>query len=221
MKTSLLLFTFSFISCASPVYRLHPETHPVRWDQGNALVSQTRDGLTATLHYIRHNGHSMVLDLELVNETGEPMFIDPKAIHAYTFTSHPESVSAKIGNTLFATDPERRLIEIEKTMSRETNSYAAGLILNAAVDLTSPEHERISNAIDRQTASMDFDHRISSLDAQHNAWRNLALRKTDLGPGQVVNGFIQIPFDANSTYYRVVVPYGDRPFEFVFRQWKH
>jgi hypothetical protein len=39
--------------------------------------------------------------------------------------------------------------------------------------------------------------------------------------GQMVNGFIQIPFDPNSTYYRVVVPYGDRPFEFVFRQLKH
>lgn len=221
MKPSLLPLLLLLSACASPVWRLQPVSDQIRWDQGNALVTQTHDGLTATMHYIRHNGYSMVLDLELVNESGESLFIDPKAIHAYTLTSHPESITSKIGNTFFATDPEQRLIEIEKTMSRETNSYAAGLILNAAVDLTSTEHERISNSIDRQTASADFDQRLASLDAQHNAWRNMALRKTDLGPGQVVNGFIQIPFDPTSSFYRVVVPFGDQPFEFVFRQLKH
>jgi hypothetical protein len=221
MKPSLLLFIVLLSACASPVWRLHPVSDKIRWDQGNALVSKSNDGLTATLHYIRHNGNSMVLDLELVNESDQPMFIDPKAIHMYTFTSHPESITSNIGSTFFATDPEQQLIDIEKTMSRETNSYAAGLILNAAVDLTSSENDRISNSIDRQTAASDFDQRLASLDAQHNAWRNMALRKTDLGPGQVVNGFIQIPFDPKSSYYRVVVPYGDRPFEFVFQQLKH
>lgn len=221
MKTLFLPCILLLSSCAAPVWRLHPVSDKIQWDQGNALVSQTNDGLTATLHYIRHNGYSMVLDLELVNETDQSVFIDPEAIHAYTFTSHPESISANIGNTFFATDPEQELIAIEKTMSRETRLYATGLILNAAVDLTSTEQDRISNSIDRQTASADFDSRIASLDAQHNAWRNLALRKTDLGAGQVVNGFIQIPFDPNSRYYRVVVPYGERPFEFVFRQLKH
>ena len=221
MKLSLLSFILLFSACASPVWRLHPVSDKIRWDQGNALVSKTNDGLTATLHYIRHNGYSMVLDLELVNETDQSLLVDPKFIHVYTFTSHPESISANIGNTFFATDPEQQLIHIEKTMSRETNSYAAGLILNAAVDLTSSEQERISNSIDRQTASADFDSRLASLDSQHNAWRNMALRKTDLEPGQVVNGFIQIPFDPNSSFYRVVVPFGDRPFEFTFQQLKH
>jgi hypothetical protein len=221
MKTSLLAFILLLTGCASPVFRLHPVTETIRWDQGNALVTKSHDGLTATVHYIRHNGSSMVLDLELVNESEQSLFIDPKAIHTYTFTSHPESITAKIGSTFFATDPEQQLIAIEKSMSRETNSYAAGLILNAAVDLTSSEQERISNSIDRQTAAADFDHRLASLDAQHNAWRNMALRKTDLGPGQVVNGFIQIPFDPNSSFYRIVVPYGDRPFEFTFQQLKH
>jgi hypothetical protein len=170
---------------------------------------------------VRHSGNAIVLDLEVINETDDALHIDPKAIHAYTYAKKPSSKSARIVKTFFAFDPEERLISLEKTMSRETNSYVTGQFLNLASDLVSNDQDRVGNAIDRQTQSASFDHRIASLRSQHQAWTTMALRKTDLGPNQVVNGFIQFSFDPEAEYYRVIIPYGERPFEFIFRQNRH
>lgn len=235
MKSStqliLLSLTLIFTACASPVYRLTPEQE-AEWIQGTQYVTQEQNGVTAVMSYTRHNDGMITFDLQMINQSGEKMKIDPKQFFYVAYDSHPYKTEGNRLDSRFVIDPEAKILEIDKIMARRRTARSVEQFLDATIEIANIAHDISTDsynsrgyterAIERRISAENFDDSMSSLENQRFAWSNLALRRTDLGNDQEVNGFINIPHHERSRFIEIHLPIPelDTEFRFLYNQEK-
>lgn len=242
-----------------PVYRLHAQAPDSTsfWDRGKKVVTHTVDSLQVAVSYARTTNEGHKFRLAFVNRSSNPVTVDPLGIYAVVTEKLSEEERVQISryadgrtdsvmrrdtlstaDTLYARNPERMLLKIDKERSRvEADAEeAAGLnALSATLDAVSaiadppqtPE-ERTADAAedaedDREQAERRarLRRRNAGLGRRRTRWAQSALRRTTLAPSMRTSGFVIVPVDPRAYTLVLNVEGRSEVLTVPFRQTRH
>lgn len=233
LKTLPLLIVVLAAGCfaPSPVVRLTPRGSDVVWVSGRAVVARERPDHRVAVAFDHQAGNAAAIRLEVVNTSDRRMEVDPSRVTYATCVQ--ESVCRAKSPVV---DPEKELIDIDQSQSQErahqANEASWGLALvlletTAAVASTAggkpgQASQHLRNAADDSARSRTeiaaSEHRVDRLEAQKHRWSIEALRRTTLGPGQGVAGFVYVPIDSSASIVWLGVQVSGEPVWFTFDQ---
>jgi hypothetical protein len=249
LPVKILIAALFLPACSpEPVLRLHTdhtEEERIMVYQGMEYLISEKEHSTAILSYYRHIGDRIVMDLEVFNDSEEPIRFEPSELEykAYrlprTWDENPEEhegreVAIARKN---AHDPETILLNIDKETSRSlarnrTNILLEGITsgLATATELAqaggdtsySGQEARRQNRERRamqRTARRDNHYcYIAGLNERRTYWETETLRTTDLIPGESVAGEISFPVTENAGMIDIFVEIGGETHTFRYRQ---
>jgi hypothetical protein len=258
--TVCVLFAVGLTGCSpDPVYRLRAQAPDSTsfWDQGKQVVTHTVDSLQVAVSYARTTNEGHKFRLAFVNRSSHPITVDPLGVYAVVTEKLSEEERVQISryddgstdyvmrrdtlstaDTLYARNPERMLLKIDKERSRvEADAEeAAGLdalsaTLDAVSEIADPPQtpqERTADAAedaeeDREQAERRArrQRRRASLGRRRARWAQSALRRTTLAPGMRTSGFVIVPVDPRAYTLVVHVDGGPDTVTVPFRQMRH
>jgi len=219
---SLLLFVFIFTKCSPiPVYRLQPvdNHHFKRWIRGHQVLRIDGHKYGAALAFDKQVNNLLVFDLQVINKSDSMISVIPDSIYSVTYTHfYKDSLGHELSmfrhELVYAHNPEKELIRVDKQKHKEDADMATDQFLNAtsslldvAYDVSSAinpppprqrrEHERSEIENNTYMTKREAQHAniVRSLSARHFQWSTEALRRTDLTPNETIRGLIFITAD--------------------------
>ena len=238
MRLAGLLLLGSFLiatslGCATPapLVRLKPSAGEVVWVSGRATVARADAGIRVGVAFDRQDGPALGLRVEVENGTGANLDVDPRE---FTFTNCRDARPSSCSLTTRVIDPERVLLALDETQSRERAKTVNGqallgtlVILNAVGDVATIASGRadqntgagtVAAGSMMQTAAIAGETRRLSLAHQQAIWSNEALRHNTLFPGSGTGGRVYVPIDLDAGVVWLHVRTGGRVFSFPFQQ---
>ena len=206
---SFIILLVSLNACApEPVFRLTPKAPQTTFYHGTEYVHILKDSLRLTIAYYRHVDDAFIMDVELVNKRDSTIRIGPRDFWYNAYRVYAQNVP--FDSTYFlahavAYSPQRKMLSIDMEMSRERAQedtedllYGIGLGLSVAAEVAANdpqqeeeiEEDRQRSYINRQIDNEAFRYRQMSLARQREMWEQQTLRKTDLLPGESMQGLI-------------------------------
>lgn len=199
---------------------------PVRWEAGRGWMTQTADGVTASVAFLEAGPGAYLFEVALDQTAGDPVTLSPETIQFVV--EDPEGCLPTP-----AEDPEAHLAGLRRAEALELQSQAqvAGLSLvgdfldlaSLARPLPPAERARRDAARSRRQAdearaaetSQRLRERLAS-DRQH--WERAALRRTTLAPGGHLQGKVVVRrLLPHARRVSLQLPVGPRRFVFAFR----
>lgn len=225
------LWPLLLTGCAAPVYQLTPETGEVAWIEGRPTTRAERGGLTLVASYERLDLDYVALDIEVKNRTDRSVDINPADFrYAALNPVHDTLRSPSTGTRLayFAADPTREADRVSAYQEREVKRLKRARILNTVL-LVAAVASDVASSTSRKNASADrwvrnrvthdnlytaiqakrmIDHgtfadRMQRYDYEAYRWRELALKRTTVAPGESVRGLVYLPLNKDASYLLV------------------
>jgi len=234
----LVLLTVIFIAgCIRPypLYNLIPaENYNSRWLFGSEYVMISENDITTSVAYINSENDLLVFDMEVINTSNEDILVTPEIFYYNILVSKFEDDTLKV----MAIDPEKRLMFINKALSRQNAAMSNQVISNVIMettsligDVTDPDDKTLQEQqldlqqdMEREVKAFRAENRIRNqlnvLKNQQNYWSSEVLRRTTLKPGDAVRGKIFFPAKRDIKKLQLVVKIEDHQFDLVFDQQK-
>jgi hypothetical protein len=234
----LVLLTVIFIAgCIRPypLYNLIPaENYNSRWLLGSEYVTISENDIIASVAYLNSESDLLVFDMEVINASVEDILVTPEIFYYNILASKFEDDTLKV----MAIDPEKRLMFINKALSRQNASLSNQMISNIIMETTSligdvadpddktPQEQQLDlqQDMEREVKAFRDENRIrnqiNALKNQQNYWASEVLRRTTLKPGDAVRGKIFFPAKRDIKKLQLVVKIEDHQFDLVFDQQK-
>ncbi len=253
-----------FTGCTpDPVYRLraHVPDSTSFWDQGREVVTHTVDSLQVAVSYANTTNDGHKFRLAFINRSSAPVTVDPLGVYAvvteklsdrkrikrtrYDSTRGREFTgyvfrrdTLATADTLYARNPERVLLEIDKERSREEAEAeeaaaldALSVTLDAVGEIADPPQspeERTADAAEdaeeerkRAERRARRERRRARLGQRRTKWAQSALRRTTLAPGMRTSGFVVVPVDPHAFTLVLHVEGRSGVVKVPFRQIRH
>lgn len=232
---SLALMTLVVLSGCAPATlnpTLKPDRPVSRWVHGDGFVEEAREGVKVGVAFHRSGVRHLQFSVEILNESGQPMTVDPQLIQCQFSEALKPSTRE---STHTAVDPEAQLRAMEAAKAREAKArsnastmHGIFFLLDVADTIantkkrTVEENRRVS---DEQAKTYDrlerdkknAEERIADLSARQREKEKVSLRKHTLEPGGKLNGLVEFQADASAhRKMRLRIPVGERAFEFDF-----
>ena len=220
IKFIFLILLLALSGCATPlpVSQLTSGAENSRWVQGREYLSQTINGLTVTLSYYKNEGNLLVFDVLVDNASQRGIEVHSGQARIKSFDQNQLEIDSKN-----AIDPEDKLLEFDKTASRQqaqiANEAAANAVFATAdlvatiSDETNPNiskaeadarfNDRLLWSQDRQN---DYDRQQAYLEKIKNTrlyWEEAPLRRTTVSHNEYINGRIFFERDVLATNYQI------------------
>ncbi len=229
----LLLCALVFSSCFTPkaVVRISPEEEEsVRWNYGQAFARKRIGDIGVQAAYANYDKHYLIFDVEVSNYGDQEILVSPE----YLFLEAD-------GRQLRAIDPERQLLSMEiedarQEASRKNLAVAIGTaaVVGAVAAIASDTDDEDNNRSDNDNEELA----VTSLyvgatvapaiadapmppppgPASPWFWSDYALRKTTLGPNQMVSGKVMFPRNDEIVRMVLVAPIQEEIFRLKFQQ---
>lgn len=198
-------------------------------------VSSEEENSSAILAYYRHIGGEIIMDLEVVNYGDDMIRFSPKDIsysvymYRYQYDKSPDDgewVEEMIAEDKVI-DPEEMILRVDKNEARavarnRTSTVLEGIsgTMYALDDLSSvgssTSTERAARYLRRNSLAMEraerrdqFYSQVSNLNEMRTYWETMAIRTTDLLPGESIAGEISIRNNKNARIYQVNIQIGN------------
>ncbi len=237
-----LLFILNYESCMvtpRPVLRLHPlvPEPEIKWLQGKEYVKlETEESILYLAFYKQYRDY-VAFDISIFNRSDEPILIQPERFYFKPLSIIVEK-SRKISlDTVYAVDPEQKLLEIDKTLASRDAAYATALgydILGSFFDVTyhlatlgkeKTEEEKQTEELQDQTRELnrlyrdvEYEKTVSKLESERSLWEFKAIRKTTLPPGFSLHGLIFFPIKYQAKEIQLNFPVGSNIYSVNFQQ---
>ena len=228
--------TSSGCVASEPVLRLTPLAESVFWIGGTAAVIQEGKSARVAAAFVRQQEDLVSFRVEVENTASTPILVGPSNFYYATCTRLADNRSRQCGPARWAVNPEKVLLDLDITRSRQKAGHmneealAAPLLflsLGAAVAGTaSRDHHATSLAL--HSAAMagsaldasQFEDRqqASAYEMERANWETAALRKTTLLPGNRVVGLVYVARDVAANEVSLQMQIGDEVLTFRFRQ---
>ena len=225
MKNSIKIFVTACIlglsGCAGPlpISQLNSQQENGRWVQGREYLSQTIDGLTVTMSYYKNEDNLLVFDVLIDNASQRNIEVHPGQSSIKALSESKSEI-----NFIAAVNPEDKLLEFDKTASRQQAQIANDALANAVLstaDLVSTISDESNPNVSQAEADARFNDRLLwSQDRQNDFareqayleeikntrlyWEEAPLRRTTVGSKEYVNGRIFFERDLKAKYYQVI-----------------
>ena len=247
MKKLLLIVPFICIillSCAPrprPIIRLHPISKEIHWHLGKEVFSYNDNEISVAIAFEEADRKYLIFNLEIANQTKDTIMFVPGQFY-YTQYIKLEDLTyiRKTKEEVYAIDPEEKILEIEKEISREDASYAGyklreasvgflnflGFIANLGKTKTREEMEqeqlqREEDRIDKQEFEKRYMGKIKRFNNIRDKWKSTTLRKTSLGPNQIISGRVYFPKCKKENYFIFYFPINHSLIQFPFQKELH
>ena len=235
VATGLVLF---LTGCAPTMtYQLRPVSGEVAQIDGRAITKVTSpDSVVIVASYEREDLQYIALDIEVKNQTGQPLDVDPARFSTRAMDAHqyvlPDPFTAGALYERTAADPDREAKQIVTNRMQEEKRLKRAKILNtvlmvavvagsvAASSKPQSYEKYVSNRITYNSAfnaiqaKRIIDHtmfadRMQRFDYEEYRWHELAMKRTTVLPGESVRGFVYLPKTPKAAFLQLLYPAAD------------
>ncbi|MGM0566549.1 MAG: hypothetical protein ACQESX_07335 [Bacteroidota bacterium] len=229
-----LILIIPFLSgcfSATPIAKLEPVEENVQWNYGQQMVYRTTDSITVGMAFSRSTDRYIVFDMIFTNHSNQDILVKPETFQ-YQGTNEYGTL---LGTKLYAADPEEKLLDIDKQLSKTNAQKANHAVLSlisttaeataaiASLNDTPAERANVSDDIRRNQyyrtqVRNDMEAESWSLNEQRDFWSNAVLRKTTLKPGFYVEGKVFFERNECAASCTFSIPVNGTSFEYSFKQ---
>lgn len=236
-----LAVSFVFASCApAPVLRLKPLFSETKWIYGKEFARSATDQVEIAVAFENMDVAAIIFDLEIINLSEQPIIVSPEKFY-YLPLNWPQDTTGlhAPGKISYAIDPEIRILDLDKEISRENASYATatgidavgsllGLFVAIATigkekteeEIKEEEKRRCDEEVSRQEREIYHANSLANLKNEKVKWESTTLRRTTLEPDQSARGRIYFRANKRAKYLRLCFPIGEANLQIVFEQQK-
>jgi hypothetical protein len=244
----LLLGTLLGLSgCAPTQYlQLRPVSGEVGDYQGRSVTKITADSVEVVASFEREDMEYLALDVELKNHADQPLDVDPSNFRITLLDADKQPlVQPGVVDFKQAADPEYEAGKMPTKIQREEARLKRNRIINTALfvaiiaaDIASSSSSNrnsrdFGRAINRQNNlavafnalqvkrvidHTSFENKMQRFQFEEYRWRELAMKRTTLQPGQTVRGFVYLPKVKGSTYLNLTYPTPSGTLQLLFEQ---
>lgn len=228
------------VSCATPqaVIRMNPLSQDVKWNYGQAYVSDTLNGIVVEAAFEKATHDYTIFNIAVVNLSNMSYLADP----AY-FTFEEQNNDSVSPTIIRALDPETMLLNIDKEMSQseaDAKNLAVGaavatgaLLATAAVVAVSSDNDDDVHYSNHRYADPDLliaaplmietvddnpESYVAETDRRREFWELSTMRKTTLDPGFKIEGKVIFPRFEKAAIYTLKLPVDNKYIEIPFTQ---
>lgn len=223
-----------FGSCTPTQYvQLHPVSGPVASVDGRYVTKANADSVEVVASYEREDMEYLALDIEIKNRSENPIDVDPAAFKMELLNADRKPLD-KAGNVAVrqAVDPEYESGRTAYKIKKEEHRLKRAKILNTVAlvaviasdiatstsrstnrDFKSWANNRVTHdvAYNLIQAKRVIDHgvfadRMQRYQFEGYRWRELALKRTTLQPGESVRGFVYLPKVKEAAFLNLSYP---------------
>jgi hypothetical protein len=244
-KTLLIvLFSTLLFSCATTsVMRLRPVEQESIFDGGKQIVKQENNGLKVVASYDGCFEKYMVFDVEVFNNTDQPLIISPKD---FTFIPLDEnkqnivSVDGKYIYTYQGIEPQHQINYVNKEMANQEAKIKRARIVNTflfvggivALIASSGRHTESAwrtaqvaeTVVQVVQVKRIIDHtnyysKMDKLNREGQFWSQENFRTSVLKPGQSMRGGVFLESNSRAKFVQLFYKTENEPITFMFEQW--
>jgi hypothetical protein len=237
VKASILIIfgvlTIVLNGCVQrPVYKLE-SMEEKEFYMGREISTKENDSTKISVEVDNYNRGQVMFYVQIENKSNNKIFVEPAEFYVDVISQDLNSIDT-LYPRYYAADPEKEINKINHDMESRKSSHAfltgANAVLafiNVASDLTNKKDkhkaDHVSDDINvwanNQTdENIDYDNTVSNLDSKRDYWKNQALRKTDLYPGEQIGGIVEVSTNPKADYMELSVPAGDSVYNFLFKK---
>ena len=224
----LVLLALTSTACFSPrpILQLHPTGAPSAWFYGKEVLTREVDSLRVSLIFDQLVGNELVFAAEIINRSSDTVLVSPET---FFYESFRQGDTTTLSSVIRALDPEREIMDIERTISRERAQRRNALVFDVALTAVVLTAElatmgRSDGEIGSDGGVVDVYFNSGSnddvvfLNRVRQQWTYQALRKTSLPPGMALRGNVIFLDQPEAVSYTVYVPLGDHIIPFSYRK---
>jgi len=218
----------------SPISKLDPQTKNFTWNYGQKYIDKTQDSIRFSIAFNKNAGNDLVFDVEVINRSSDSILVSPEAF----FYKAMNEYGTMLGRYVYAVNPEKMLLEVDKKLAREEAHQANQAIVDlvsttteaaatvATLDESPHKKQALYNEINynrhqREMNAMNSEQRVHSLNAERNFWEDKVLRTTELAPGYSIKGKVYFERNVNAASYEFIFPLGNEVFKINYKQILH
>lgn len=244
----LLLVAFAWLlsSCATQYYQLQPVSGEVAQLDGRHVTKTAADSVEVVASFEREDMEYLALDIEVKNRTERILDIDPANFRMTLLDANRQPlVQPGVVDFKQAADPDyeagrmtHKIRQEEARLKRNRIINTVLLVAIVAADVASSTAPRrngrewnrfvatrntVGAAYNALQLKRVIDHgsfadKMQRFDFEAYRWRELALKRTDVPPGQSVRGFVYLPKAKGATYLNLTYPTATGNIELLFEQ---
>lgn len=215
----LLIFAL-FSSCVSPlpISRLSPDEAQGKWIAGRKYLTQSVGDYSLTLSFYKSDGNLLLFDALFENLSNEEIDFSPLQGRIVAQKMDKTEIS-----TLYPIDPESKLLEYDKTESRERARLANQSISNVVIatsDLIATVAEDTNPNLSQEQANANYNqrerdgqNRLADMDRQEAYlesikntrlyWEEAPIRRTTVGSNEYVEGKLFFERTKEAAFYTI------------------
>jgi hypothetical protein len=233
-------------SCTTQYYQLHPVSGEVAQLEGRAVTKTVADSMEVVASFEREDMEYIALDVELKNRTSLPLNVDPSNFRMTLLDANRQPL-AQPGTVDFkqAADPDYEAGRMGYKVKQEEARLKRNKVLNTvlmvalvATDIASHTSSRRSNSEWRSFVNTQnnlagaytllqakriidhasFANKMQRFQFEEYRWRELAMKRTEVKPGESVRGFVYLPKAKGATYLNITYPTASGELALLFEQ---
>jgi hypothetical protein len=228
---SLLLLTGCAVSNTN--LQLTPVTGDVAQLEGRLITKAEVDSVVVVASFEREDMEYLAMDIEIKNLSSRPLNFDPSDFRYVALDANEDTLREARNPQLpvfrFAANPSTEGELVKDKVKREERRIKTAKILNTvllvaavASDVSSSTrrqsydswarnriaHNNAYNLIQtkRVIDHATFANRMQQYDFEGYRWKELALHRTYIQPGESVRGFVYLPKTKQATFLRLLYP---------------
>ena len=207
------------VSCSAPrsIIKLKPQSKQTSWFYGQEFTGDSIYGIIAKVAFDEVNNPWYLFDVEITNRSNRSLLVDPAQIFCVPLNAKQEPLN---GDTIYAIDPESKLLEIDKSLSINAANQKNQLglcLLAAGIDIATgiavqtdnnPQNDNFRTDLFPAILAGGENNRFEAIDLNElrNTWKSTTLRKTTLEQGFAIHGKVLVPIVPKASYIQLNIP---------------
>jgi len=213
--------------------QLTPMTGDVARIDGRMVTRGEVDSVVIVASFEREDMEYLAMDIEIKNRSGRAINFDPSNFRYVALDANEDTLRESQNQTLAlfrtAANPALETELVKDKIAKETRRLKTAKIINtvlfvaiAASDVSSSSRRQSGESWVRNRISHDgaynllqakrvidhgtFANRMQRYDFESYRWRELALRRTYIQPGESVRGFVYLPKTMQASFIKMLYP---------------
>ena len=243
---SLLFFFFlgTMLSCSTTnVMRLRPIEQESFSDGGKQIVKQEKNGVKVVASYDGRFEKYMVFDVEVFNNTIQPMTISPKDFSFIPLDENRQNLVSADGKYLYAyqgIEPQQQINYVHYEMANQEAKIKRARVVNTVlfvggiVALIAGSSGRSEGAwrtaqlgetvvqvaqVKRIIDHNNYYSKMDKLNREGQVWSQENFRTSTLQPGQSMRGSVFLESNSRAKFVQLSYKTENEPINFLFEQW--
>ena len=243
---SILFFFFvsTMLSCSTTsVMRLRPVEQESFSDGGKQIVKQEKNGVKVVASYDGRFEQYMVFDVEVFNNTEQPLTISPKDFTFIPLDENKQNLVSADGKYLYAyqgIEPQQQINYVQHEMANQEAKIKRARVVNTVlfvggmVALIAGSSGRSESAwrtaqlgetvvqvaqVKRIIDHTNYYSKMDKLNREGQVWSQENFRTSTLQPGQSMRGGVFLESNSRAKFVQLSYKTENDPINFLFEQW--